>query len=157
MGNGMTVLTTNGSLRVAFCVLLAACDSTAPAVATHVGFLTEPQTSVAATQPLGPVSVELLTADGLRAPNATATVELSLTGLGGAQLSGTTSATTVDGIATFSNLSVDKAGVAYALSAKAAGFPDAVSRPFTITVGPPVTLHFEPVNGSSAGNQIPHV
>ena len=48
-------------------------------------------------------------------------------------LTGTTSAVAVGGIATFSNLSIDRSGSGYRLSAGASGFAGATSLPFAIT------------------------
>jgi len=62
-------------------------------------------------------------------------VTLSITpGTGDAEavLSGTTTVTAVGGVATFSNLSIDKAGTGYILSAAAAGL-SSTSAPFDIT------------------------
>jgi hypothetical protein len=51
----------------------------------------------------------------------------------GGTLSGTLTVTVVNGIATFSDLSIDLAGGGYTLHASAAGLTDADSGPFTIT------------------------
>ena len=53
------------------------------------------------------------------------------------QLRGTTRVTLVNGIATFSNLSIDKTGVDYTLKASVlAGLTDATSRAFSVLAVP---------------------
>lgn len=78
----------------------------------------------------------------VRAMDNTGALQTSFTGLvtiaiganpAGGILTGTTSAVAVGGIATFSNLSIDKAGSGYRLSAGASGFTGATSLPFAIT------------------------
>ena len=56
------------------------------------------------------------------------------TGAAGGVLSGTTTVTTIAGVATFTNLSIDKGGTGYILSAVAAGLTG-TSAPFEITGG----------------------
>lgn len=76
-------------------------------------------------------------------PLATSTVSLAITGPNpsGGVLSGTTSVAAVAGVATFSGLSIDKAGT-YTLTATDSdpSLGDAVSASFTISVGPPTHL-----------------
>ena len=51
----------------------------------------------------------------------------------GATLLGTTTVAAVSGVATFSNLSLDKTGQSYRMVARAAGVDSVTSTPFTIT------------------------
>jgi hypothetical protein len=141
-------------------VFLLACSSSEnPAVATHLAFETQPSASATSTQPLGTVTVALLTPEGHRATAATGNVQISLiSDLGDSHLSGGLSSQATAGIATFSDLSVDKAGTAYRLVAKAEGLDSSVSRAFSITVGPPVVLRFDAAIGSvTAGMPMPPV
>jgi hypothetical protein len=62
------------------------------------------------------------------------------TGAGGAQLTGTTTATAVAGIATFTNLGIDTAGSNYQLRFTASGHTEATSSAFSITAPPVRTL-----------------
>ena len=84
-----------------------------------------------------PVQVEVLDADGDRVTDPVA-VTIALTGLGNPPadgfLSGTKTVTTVNGVATFNNLSIDAQGT-YRLTATAAGYQPAQSS--TVTVSPP--------------------
>src|SRR6185503_12982381 len=52
---------------------------------------------------------------------------------GGGTLSGTTTATAVSGVASFSNLSINKVGTGYTLTAASAPLTGATSAGFTIT------------------------
>jgi autotransporter-associated beta strand protein len=108
-----------------------------PAVADHLLFL-QPPTDTAAGQTLGAVSVAIvdafgnvLTSDG----SDTVTLSLGVDPSGGtATLSGTLTVTVVNGVATFSDLSIDLAGNGYTLHATiGGGLPDIDSSAFSIT------------------------
>jgi len=77
-------------------------------------------------------------------------VTLSLANAPGATLSGTTTATTVNGVATFTGLSVDKAGSGYTLQASSTGIAPAESQAFGIDPGTASALLFveQPANGT---------
>jgi MYXO-CTERM domain-containing protein len=83
---------------------------------------------------MGPVQVELQDALGtpLTTQAAEVTVALGANPEGGALL-GTTTATTVNGVATFSDLSIRKAGNGYSLVASAPGFTGATSPAFEVS------------------------
>lgn len=78
------------------------------------------------------VSVELLDATGAKIGNADDVVTLTVSG--GASLVGTATAPAVNGLATFTGLSVTKSGTGYTISATANGV-SASSSSFTITPG----------------------
>jgi len=129
---------------LALASLLAGCESTGPAVATHVVFVTQPVAPRLSTQSLGSVMVAFLDGDGRVVASATSDVQIALEDAGtGAVLSGTTSVTPHNGVATFSDLSIDKAGAAHRLTATASGLGSVTSQPFSITVGPATKLRFE--------------
>src|SRR5213076_2062173 len=67
---------------------------------------------------------------------------------GGGTLAGTATVTAAGGVATFSGLSVNKAGSGYTLTAAATGLRTSTSAPFTITVGALAQLAFtvQPTN-----------
>ncbi|MQF49162.1 hypothetical protein FIM08_04635, partial [SAR202 cluster bacterium AC-647-N09_OGT_505m] len=73
--------------------------------------------------------------------NVTSTISGG-TGDSDANLSGTTTVAAVDGIATFTNLSIDKAASGYTLTFSVSGLTGAVSSSFTITPGAASTLQF---------------
>jgi uncharacterized repeat protein (TIGR01451 family) len=62
---------------------------------------------------------------------------------GGGTLSGTTTVTAVDGVATFGDLAIDRAGSGYTLAATAGGLSSATSDPFDITPGVASRLAFD--------------
>jgi len=66
------------------------------------------------------------------------------TGTSGATLSGSNIQGSVGGVATFDQLTIDKAGAAYTLTALCAGVTAAVSAPFSVTPGSPKGLAFGP-------------
>lgn len=145
---------------LAAAVGLAACSTTEPIIATHLGFETQPNAAVAAAQSLGSITVAYLTAHERRAVAATANVQISLISASGeGHLAGTLSAPAANGIATFTDLSVDKAGTAYRLVAKTSGFDSVLSQPFDIAVGAPAKLRFESTISAAllAGQQLPPV
>ena len=141
MRNHRTVLI---PMTGALAVWLGGCHTTEPAVATHLGFENGPLPSAASTQSLGPITVTALTSAGHVASGASGGVEISLISSNtNAHLSGTLVAQISGGRASFTDLTVDKASVAYRLVAKAAGLDSAVSQPFSITPGPAVALRFD--------------
>jgi hypothetical protein len=79
-----------------------------------------------------PIRVEVLDANGHRSRSSSVPVTMSLaSNPGGGTLHGTTTVKAVDGVATFRDLSIDKAGKRYALLATSPGLASATSRPFT--------------------------
>lgn len=100
-----------------------------------LGFLTQPS-EVAAGSAFEPsVSVELKTDEGdiILEPIG---ITLSLRGgTQGAQLMGTRSVTTVDGVATFADLSVDLVGTGYTFEATAGGMTSDESEAFAVVAG----------------------
>src|SRR3989442_9131640 len=61
---------------------------------------------------------------------------------GGATLSGTTPVAAVGGVATYFDLSVNKAGTGYTLTATASGVPSVTSTPFDVTPSTPTPPAF---------------
>src|SRR5439155_322966 len=107
---------------------------------------TVPPTGTAAGATISPaVQVTARDAAGQTATGFTGNVTLTITagtGTSGATLSGTTTATAVAGVATFSTLSIDQAESGYTLAATADGLSGATSTAFAITAGLPVRLSF---------------
>lgn len=130
-------------------VTLAAGACPAPAPFTSTGGLAVGSTGGTATdalrfsvQPSDGTAGQVLTpaiqvevTDSLGAPDTAFTGAVSVaigTNLTGARLSGTTSATPVNGIAQFGDLSIDKAGSGYTLRASAPGATSVTSATFTV-------------------------
>jgi hypothetical protein len=107
-----------------------------PAAADHLLFLQQPRDTVAG-QTMSPVIVEIVDAFGnVEISDNTDTIRLSLgTNPSGGTLSGTLTLMVVNGVATFSDLSIDLAGAGYTLHATVGGgLPDIDSGPFNITM-----------------------
>jgi protocatechuate 3,4-dioxygenase beta subunit len=99
----------------------------APLSTTQAGAVILPAVQVGVVDALGRVD---------RRANATVTVAIGANPSGGS-LSGTHTASTSFGVASFSNLSIDKIGHGYTLIASASGYPSATSAPFDIVANGP--------------------
>ena len=114
----------------------------AAGLATQLVFSVQPSTTAHGASIAPALTVSIEDGSGLVVTSSTATVGLSiLNNAGGGTLSGTASVAAVSGVATFSNLSIDNAGVGYTLVATSTGLSGATSSPFTI-VGPASKLAF---------------
>jgi len=81
----------------------------------------------------GPVKVEVLDGSGQLATGSTAAVAVAIgSNPGSGTLSGTTTADASGGIASFPNLSIDKPGIGYTLTATSPGIISGTSQDFTI-------------------------
>lgn len=102
-------------------------------VAPVLSFFTQPS-ATNVDQVISP-PIQVLVKDSLGAPDSafTGTISVSLSSDStGAGLSGTTAMRAANGIATFSNLVIDKAGT-YTLTASTSGSTDVSSSPFPVT------------------------
>src|SRR5216684_5057715 len=96
-----------------------------PPSPTHLGFSQQPQTTEAGAAITPPVQVAALDASEHVVQGFTGTIGVALEpASNGGTLSGGTPINAVNGIATFPNLSVDKAGNGYTLQATASGLTD---------------------------------
>ncbi|WP_224361636.1 S8 family serine peptidase [Hyalangium versicolor] len=122
--------------------------------ATQLAFTASPVGSVASGSPFT-VKVAVRDAGGNVVTSASAPVTLTFTSASGATLSGTTVATPVNGVATFTGLSVDKVGTGYTIQASASGIASATSPAFGVDPGAAAGLKFatQPSN-STAGAAI---
>lgn len=103
-------------------------------------FTTEPPASAVAGAPFS-VAVTVKDVNGVTIANFTGSVSLSLSsGTSGATLGGTTTVNAVNGVATFTNLTVNKAGSGYMLIPATGSVTSAPSTPFTITAPAAPTL-----------------
>ncbi len=92
----------------------------------------QPPGSVSAGSPFG-LTVEVESPSGQLITGATGTVTLSLANdPGGAALNGTLTATINQGVATFSGLSIDRAGTGYSLLVSGNSLDSATSGPFNV-------------------------
>ena len=103
-------------------------------------------TSTVAGQPIAPAIVVTARDNmGNTATGFVGMVTLGITpgsGSPGAALAGTSSTAAAAGVATFSSLSIAKAGTAYTLTAAATGVPGVTTGAFDITVGPTAKLTY---------------
>ncbi|HZN93944.1 MAG TPA: Ig-like domain-containing protein, partial [Myxococcales bacterium] len=131
-GSGYTLVASSAALTSA----TSSPFDVAAGAAASLAFGTQP-TNTRAGQPITPaVTVRALDAFGnLSAFSGAVTVTLS-GGNPNASLGGTTTVNAAAGVATFSNLSVNKKGSSYALAASASGLSGATSNPFNISSGP---------------------
>src|SRR5207302_123914 len=112
-------------------------------VATQLVFGTQPSTTVANHLITPAVKVRALDALGNLVPSFTGSVTVALgTNPGGSTLSGTTIVAAVNGVATFVDLSLNKTGTVYTLTASVSGFTSATSTAFDIIPGTATRLAF---------------
>jgi hypothetical protein len=118
----------------------------------RLAFSVQPAASTAAGSPLNPaVQVRVQDAQGGLLPDRTDQITISLrTNPAGGSLSGTRTATAVAGVATFSDLRIEKAGAGYSLAARAQNASGATSDPFAIVAGPARQLVINSAQSQSA-------
>ena len=107
-----------------------------PPVATKLAFTQQPANATAGASITPAIAVTIEDAQGNPVTTATNSVTIAIgTNPAGGTLSGALTANAVagTGVATFSNLSIDKAGTGYTLTATASGFNAATSNAFNIT------------------------
>ncbi len=122
-----------------------------PGSATTLAFTQQPQTTAAGTA-IAPVQVAALDDAGRTVTTFTGPITISLgANPGGDPLSPRT-VNAVNGLATFSNLRIDKAAAGYTLVATANGVPNVSSSVFTIVPGTVTQLSFTvPPSNTPAG------
>jgi hypothetical protein len=131
-GTGYTLHATSGALTP---VNTNAFDIVA-STTTHLAIAVQP-TDVAAGSSIAPaVVVQALDAQNNPVTSFTGSVTIAIgTNANGATLMGTAIVNAVAGVATFSNLSLDKAGTGYTLAVSSGGLTGATSTPFDVTPG----------------------
>ena len=98
------------------------------------------------------VTVQIQDAGGNLITTSTASVTLAIgTNPGGGTLSGTKTRAAFNGVATFSNLSIDKVGTGYTLTAVSTGLTGSTSAAFNITAGAAKKLAFGTQPSNTAG------
>lgn len=119
--------------------------------ATKLVYSQQP-TAVVAGSAISPAVVATIRDAGsnvVTASSATVTVAIG-TNPGGGTLSGTVSVAATGGVATFANLSINKAGSGYKLVASSAGLTSATSSSFTVSAGAATELIFTQQPGGGA-------
>src|SRR5437773_5645648 len=126
-----------------------------PGTATQLAFTVQPSTTVAGAAISPAVQVTALDPAGNPVPGFTGNVTVVLgSNPGGSTLSGTTTVATVNGVASFSTLTLDKTRTSYALTATAIGLNPATSSGFSITPGAATQLVFGTEPGTTVANRL---
>lgn len=138
-GTGYTLVASSGTLASATSTSI----TVAAGPASQLAFTTQP-TDTAAGATISPaVQVSVRDAGGNLVTGSTASITVALgNNPGGGSLGGTLTVTASGGVATFSTLSLTKAGANYTLSASATGLTGATSSAFSVTPGAPTRLAF---------------
>src|SRR5207248_11777600 len=110
--------------------------------ASKLAFIQQPTTTTAGQTITPAVAVQIQNANG-NLTNSTASVALAIANNpSSGTLSGTTSVAAVSGVATFGDLSINKAGAGYTLQANSSSLTSAMSSAFTMNAGVPSKLAF---------------
>lgn len=150
-GNGYTILAGGGGLSVTS----APFNVTAGSV-SRLEFVTQPSNTTAGAAISPAVQVELLDALGNRVTGSNAPVTISIgNNPGGATLGGTVTVNAQSGLATFADLTLNRPGSGYTLSAGASGAPAVASSAFNVATGAPSAISFVtmPPASVAAGQQ----
>ncbi|HXV91427.1 MAG TPA: hypothetical protein VD707_08660 [Gemmatimonadales bacterium] len=140
-GTGYTLRATASGLTQATSVAFDITSSSA----TQLAFTAQPTNEAAGATITPAIQVTARDAQGNVATGYIGNVTVTITGgtgTPGATLSGTRTVAAVAGVATFSTLSIDRAGTGYTLTATASGLTGAVSGAFNITAGGAAVLVF---------------
>ena len=114
-----------------------------PNVPAQLVFQTQPSTTVAGTIITPAVTVQVLDIYGNLVTTANNAITLALAANpGGSTLAGTLTVNAVNGVATFSTLTLNKVGIGYTLSASSPTLTGATSAAFNITFNSPAQLAF---------------
>jgi alpha-tubulin suppressor-like RCC1 family protein len=130
---------------------------TQPAVPTKLAFVVQPSTVRAGVAITPAVEVTVLDAQGSMVTNSTASITVAITsgtGISGAVLGGTLIQTAVSGVASFTDVTIDKTGSGYTLSATAGSLTGATSASFTVNPGAASKLGFTVQPSAAAGAQL---
>lgn len=159
-GNGYTLSASSANMPA---VISSAFDVTVGTASKLVFDVSPPALFDHGAQPITPaVQVSVRDAGGNRVTSATHAVTLAIgNNPGGASLSGTTTATAINGVATFADLRLDRLGDGYTLTASATSLGVATSSPFSVAVTSYVTFVSVTASGGTppsptVGGETPH-
>jgi adhesin/invasin len=127
-----------------------------PAAANKVAWSQQPSNTGGGStiSPSPTVSVQDQYGNTITSSSASITVAIGTNPSGGT-LSGTTTVSAVNGVATFSGLSINKSGTGYTLAASSTGLTGATSSTFNVTVGAASKLSFtQQPTTATAGSSI---
>jgi hypothetical protein len=131
-----------------------------PGVATQLAFTIQPAATTAATAIAPAVQVSAQDAQGNTVTSFTSNIGVTIgTNPGSGTLSGATSVAAVAGVATFSNLSIDKSGTGYTLIAAFGALAGATSAAFDINAGPATQVVYtvQPSTAAAGGTIAPAI
>ncbi len=144
IGDGYTLVATIGGGEVSqesTPFNITAVPSPGPGSARTLSFTQQPQATAAGTA-IPPVQVAALDSAGHRVTTFTGPITVSLGANPGGDPLAPQTVNAVNGLATFSNLRIDKAASGYSLVATGSGLPNATSTVFTIVPGTATQLVF---------------
>jgi hypothetical protein len=145
------------SLASSLALLAAGCGSGPSPTGPRVAFDVQPGTTITGELISPAVLVVVQDAQGNTLMSASPTITLGLgTNPGGGSLWGLSTGLAASGAATFSDLSIDKPGRGYTLTAAAPGLTGNTSSPFDVTGEPVATVTVAPgsADAGSAGNTV---
>lgn len=132
--------------------------TTTTGAAAKIGFIVSPSNSVSMVSISPAIKVAIQDANGNTVTSSNGTIALAIgTNPNTGSLSGTAAVATVNGVATFSDLNIDRSGIGYTLVASLGGFSDTSSSSFNITAGAPTQLSFsaQPIGPVGQGESFP--
>ena len=158
IGIGYTLTATGSTVNTSPGVVLSSAFNITVGSAAKLVFGQQP-TGAGAGMTISPaVTVLVQDANGNTVAGDNSNVTLAITtNPGGGMLSGTTTVAAVNGVATFSNLSINKAGTGYVLTATDGALTSVASNSFNITFGSPAKLAFaqQPSTTASGAQHYP--
>lgn len=146
-GTGYTLNATSGSLTLN----VSSTFTIVAGAATKVVYTQQPTAVVAGSVISPAIVVTVQDANSNTVTTSSATVNVAITtNPGGGTLSGTTSINATNGVATFSDLWIDKVGNSYKLTMTSTGLTSAVSSAFNVTAGTATQIGYtaEPSSGT---------
>ncbi len=148
-GTGYTLSASSGTLAGA----ASTAFNITPAAAAKLAFTVQPTNAAAGAAITPAVQVSIQDAFGNTVPGATNAVTVAIgSNPGSGTLSGTLTQNPTNGVASFGNLSIDKTGTGYTLTAAAIGLTGMTSTTFNITPGPAAQLVFTVQPGNARAN-----
>jgi hypothetical protein len=158
VANSYTLNFTSGSLASA----LTTTFNITQAPATQLAFTQNPTAAVAGVNIAPSITVEVQDANGNIVPSSTDNITLAFStdpSAGAATLGGTLTVAAASGLATFNDISLDKAFTGYTLQASSGGLTLDTSNPFNITPATKAQLGFnvEPTNANYGVNITPSI
>ena len=139
-GSGYTLQATSPSLTstTSSTFDITATPPPPPPPATQLRFTVQPASTQAGQTIAPPVQVSALDASGTLVTSFTGAITVAIgTNPANGTLSGTLTVNATNGVATFSNLSINNAGTGYTLQATSSGLTSATSSAFNVTAPPP--------------------